>query len=46
MPTQQETGVRPLESSEDFGETRLEAVGFIFHGILTSGGDVTAQAGG
>ena len=36
MPIQQETGVRPLESVEDFGETRLEAVGFIFHGTLVS----------
>jgi hypothetical protein len=35
MPIQEQTGIRPLESSEDFGETRLEAIGFIFHGILT-----------
>ena len=35
MPIQEQTGIRPLESSEDFWETRLEAIGFIFHGILT-----------
>lgn len=35
MPTQEQTGVRPLESAEDFGETRLEAVGYIFHGHLS-----------
>lgn len=34
MPIQEQTGIRPLESSEDFWETRLEAIGFIFHGIL------------
>ncbi|MBV8486731.1 MAG: hypothetical protein JO161_00495 [Planctomycetaceae bacterium] len=47
MPTQQETGIRPLESSEDFGETRLEAVGFIFHGTLKpakSKGQVSASS--
>jgi len=36
MPIQQETEVRALESSEDFWETRLEAIGFIFHGIPTA----------
>jgi hypothetical protein len=35
MPIQEQTGIRPLESPEDFWETRLEAVGFIFHGILS-----------
>jgi hypothetical protein len=35
MPIQEQIGIRPLESSEDFGETRLEAIGFIFHGIVT-----------
>src|SRR5262245_26455013 len=34
MPIKEETGVRPLESLEDFSETRLEAVGFIFHGTV------------
>jgi hypothetical protein len=34
MPIQEKTGIRILESIEDFFETRLEAVGFIFHGIL------------
>jgi len=33
MPIQQQSPtVRSLESTEDFLETRLEAVGFIFHG--------------
>lgn len=32
MPIQEQTGIRPLESSEDFCETRIEAIGFIFHG--------------
>jgi len=32
MPTQQLQGVRKLESPEEFFETRLEAIGFIFHG--------------
>src|SRR5262245_17291045 len=27
-------GVRPLESTEDLSETRLEAVGFVFHGTV------------
>ncbi|QEH33701.1 hypothetical protein OJF2_22070 [Aquisphaera giovannonii] len=34
MQTREETGIRPLESAEDLFETRLEAVGFIFHGNL------------
>jgi hypothetical protein len=35
MPlTQQSAAVRSLESPEDFFETRLEAVGFIFHGVV------------
>jgi hypothetical protein len=34
MPIQQHSPtVRSLESPEDFLETRLEAVGFIFHGV-------------
>jgi hypothetical protein len=33
MPTQQIAGgVRHLETSEEFSESRLEAIGFIFHG--------------
>jgi hypothetical protein len=35
MPTQQKTApVRNLESHEEFFETRLEAIGFIFHGTI------------
>ena len=34
MSTQQQVGLRPLESADDLAETRLEAVGFIFHGTL------------
>jgi hypothetical protein len=34
MPTQQLQGVRRLESPEEFSETRLEAIGFIFHGTV------------
>ena len=34
MPIKEQTGIRPLESLEDFCETRIEAVGFIFHGNL------------
>lgn len=30
----QPAAVRMIESSEDFAETRLEAVGFVFHGHL------------
>ncbi len=30
-------GVRSLESIEDFSETRLEAIGFIFHGVSAAG---------
>ena len=32
MPVQNQVGIRPLESLDDFHETRVEAVGFIFHG--------------
>ncbi|MFI5457973.1 MAG: hypothetical protein ACHRXM_21240 [Isosphaerales bacterium] len=37
MPLQQKSpaAVRSLESTEEFVETRLEAVGFIFHGTVT-----------
>jgi hypothetical protein len=35
MPLQQQLpAVRCLESTEEFVETRLEAIGFIFHGIV------------
>jgi len=34
MPTKEQTAIRPLESAEDLWETRLEAIGFIFHGTL------------
>ena len=38
MPTQEQvqdqTEVRPLETLDDWVETRLEAIGFIFHGKL------------
>jgi hypothetical protein len=34
MPIKEQTGIRPIESIEDFCETRIEAIGFIFHGIL------------
>jgi hypothetical protein len=36
MPTKQLPGVRKLESLEEFSETRLEAVGFIFHGTIST----------
>lgn len=32
MPIQKQAGIRPLETSYDFEETRVGAVGFIFHG--------------
>jgi hypothetical protein len=34
MPTQDQVGVRPLESQDEFAEARLEAIGFVFHGTL------------
>ena len=34
MLTQQYSGVRKLETPGEFSETRLEAIGFIFHGTL------------
>jgi hypothetical protein len=35
MPIQQQSApVRTLESPEEFSETRLEAIGFIFHGTI------------
>ena len=32
MQTQEQAGIRPLETGEDLDETRLEAIGFVFHG--------------
>jgi hypothetical protein len=35
MPIQQQSApVRSLESPDEFSETRLEAIGFIFHGTI------------
>ena len=34
MPTQQLPGVRELDTPDELSETRLEAIGFIFHGPL------------
>lgn len=34
MPIQDQVGVRPLETPDDFAETRLEAIGFVFHGTV------------
>jgi hypothetical protein len=34
MPIQDHVGVRPLETSEELAETRLEAVGYVFHGAI------------
>ena len=34
MPIQDQTGVRPIETDDDWVETRLEALGFIFHGTI------------
>ena len=30
--------VRTIESEDDFAETRLEAIGFIFHGVIPEPG--------
>ena len=34
MPIQEQAGVRPLETEDDWVETRLEALGYIFHGTI------------
>lgn len=34
MPIQDQAGVRPLDSSDELDEARLEAIGFIFHGSI------------
>lgn len=36
MPISDQTGVRPLETSDDLDETRIEAIGFVFHGSAPS----------
>jgi len=36
MHTKQLAGIRSLDTSDEFSETRLEAVGFIFHGQVPS----------
>jgi len=42
MPIQDQVGVRPLETQDDFEEARLEATGYVFHGAVpldvTNGG--------
>jgi hypothetical protein len=38
MQTQDQAGIRPLESEDDLSETRLEAIGFVFHGTLPAEG--------
>jgi hypothetical protein len=37
MKGQAAPSIRMIETSEDFDETRLEAVGYVFHGVLPSG---------
>ncbi len=34
MPIQDQVGVRPLDSIEEMAETRLEAIGYVFHGVV------------
>ena len=34
MPIEDQIGVRPLETADDFAETRLEAIGYVFHGVV------------
>jgi hypothetical protein len=34
MLTQEVPGVRTIQTAEEFSESRLEAIGFIFHGTL------------
>jgi hypothetical protein len=36
MPIQDQEAVRPLETADDWVETRLEALGYIFHGKIPS----------
>ncbi len=42
MTTKELSGIRSLDSSDDFSETRLEAVGFIFHGVMPTNGEKVA----
>jgi hypothetical protein len=44
---EQVLSVRMIESSDDFAETRLEAVGYVFHGTipLTDGKRTAVKAG-
>jgi len=37
MQGQKLPSVRTIETSEDFDETRLEAIGYIFHGLIPTG---------
>ena len=34
MPIQDQVGIRPLETADDFAETRVEAIGYVFHGVV------------
>jgi hypothetical protein len=34
MPTQQHASLRSLDTPDDLAETRLEAIGFVFHGLV------------
>jgi hypothetical protein len=34
MQTQDQAGIRALETADDLAETRLEAIGFVFHGLV------------
>jgi hypothetical protein len=47
MPISDQTGVRPLETADDLDETRIEAIGFVFHGSApsTNGKRQTIKAG-
>lgn len=38
MPIEEQVGVRPLENADDFAETRLEAIGYVFHGAVPEPG--------
>ena len=38
MPTQDLAAVRPLETLDDLAEARLEAVGYVFHGLVSEAG--------
>jgi hypothetical protein len=45
MTSEEQVGVRRLESPEEFDEARLEAVGFVFHGaVLFANGDGDGSA--